>query len=58
MKKVLFHLINIILYFPLVVLMFFHYLIRPDDMIDFYLYMESLVGFLDKKKIKNKKEKK
>jgi hypothetical protein len=58
MKKALFHLINIILYFPLVILMFIHLVVRPDDMMDFYLYMESLTGFLDKKKTINKEVKK
>ena len=49
MKKVLLHFVSIVLYFPVVCLMFLYLVFKPYKMVTFYLGLEAILDIMDKK---------
>lgn len=57
-KSVLLHLLSIIIYFPLLALLFLELVLRPKKMNDFYLCLDALIKLWEKdRKLKNDKKK-
>jgi len=48
MKKIALHLVSIILYFPLVIILFFYLAGRPSKMDYFYIALQALINIFDK----------
>lgn len=50
MKYLLLHFIGILLYFPVVAVLFLYLLMKPNQMITFYLGMNAIADILDRDK--------
>jgi len=48
MKRFLLHFVSIVLYFPVVCLVFLYLVLKPDKMVTFYLGLEATLDVLDK----------
>jgi len=57
LKMLVLHLVSMILYFPLVIILFLYLMLRPDKMTTFFIGIEAITNMVGRKsQIESKKQ--